>query len=121
MPIPLQVAFHDLERSDAIEDAVRKHAEELEQLSDRITNCRVVVGAPHRSQTHGRIYSVRIDVSVPRKEIIVNKEHGDDQSHEDVYVAINHAFKSASRQLRVYTRKLRGDPNQQRGEPHDMP
>jgi ribosomal subunit interface protein len=109
MQSPLQVVFHDLERSDAIEEAVRKHAAELDTHFDRITSCRVVVGAPHRSQHRGRIYSVRIDIGVPRKEIIVNKDHGDDQSHEDVYVAINHAFKAARRQLDEYARKIRGN------------
>ena len=114
MESPLQVVFHDLERSDAIEEAVRKHAADLDNHFDRITSCRVVVGAPHRHHSHGRIYSVRIDIHVPRKEIVVNKDHGDDQSHEDVYVAINHAFKAAKRQLDAYSRKLRGDPKHQR-------
>ena len=107
MQSPLQIVFHDLERSDAIEEAIRRHADDLDTHFDRITRCRVVVGAPHRHSRHGRIYSVRIDLSVPRKEIIVNKDHGDDHSNEDVYVAINHAFKAAKRQLDDYAEKLR--------------
>ena len=106
MQSPLQVVFHDLERSDAIEEAVRKHAADLDNHYDRITSCRVVVGAPHRQHHKGRIYSVRIDLNLPRKEIIVNKDHADDHSNEDVYVAINHAFKAAKRQLDEHTRKL---------------
>jgi len=117
MQSPLQVVFHDLERSDAIEDAVRKQAAELDTYFDRITACRVVVGAPHRSQHKGRIYSVSIDLSVPRKEIIVNKDHSDDQANEDVYVAINRAFKVARRQLEDYARKLRGDVKHHEGAP----
>jgi len=34
MQTPLQVVFHDLERSDAIEEAVRGLAEELESHFD---------------------------------------------------------------------------------------
>ena len=53
MESPLQVVFHDLERSDAIEEAVRKHAADLDNHFDRITSCRVVVGAPHVILVHG--------------------------------------------------------------------
>lgn len=109
MQTPLQVVFHDLERSEAIEDAVRRHAEELENHFDRITKCRVVVEAPHRSSHRGRVYSVRIDIAVPRKEIVVDRDSGRDEKHADVYVAINDAFKAAKRQLSDYAQKLRGE------------
>ncbi|MDJ0522579.1 MAG: HPF/RaiA family ribosome-associated protein [Planctomycetota bacterium] len=117
MQTPLQVVFHDLERSEAIEDAVRRHAEELERHFDRITSCRVVVEAPHRHQHKGRTYAVRIDIAVPRKEIVVNREPGRDEKHEDVYVAINDAFKAAKRQLKDYAQKLRGEVKRHATEP----
>ena len=118
METPLKVVFHDLERSDAIEEAVRRHAAELEHFYDRITSCRVVVEAPHRSKHRGRIYSVRIDLSVPRKEIIVNQSGGLDHAHEDVYVAIGHAFKAATRQLEDHVRRMRGDVKMHEVPPH---
>ena len=109
MQTPLQVVFHGLERSAAIEEDVRRHAAELEKHFDRITRCRVVVDAPHQSQHKGRVYAVRIDLSVPRKEIVVDHHQGDKQAHEDVYVAIHDAFKAAARRLDDHAQRLRGD------------
>jgi hypothetical protein len=37
MQLPLQITFHDLPPSDAIEQHVRKHAAKLDALAPRIT------------------------------------------------------------------------------------
>ncbi len=121
MQTPLQVIFHDLERSEAIEQAVERHAVDLERHFDRITSCRVVVEAPHRSQHKGRVYAVRIELGVPRKDIVVTREPGRDEKHEDVYVAIGDAFKAAKRQLRDYAQKLRGDVKRHASPPDAPP
>jgi cold shock CspA family protein/ribosome-associated translation inhibitor RaiA len=115
---PLQIVFHDLERSDAIEAAVRRHAEELEQFYDRITSCRVVIEAPHRHQHQGRVYGVRIDLGVPRKVIVVDRPRHLHQAHEDVYLAVADAFRAARRQLEDHVRRMRGDVKHREGSEH---
>ena len=118
MQRPLQIVFHELERSEAIESAVRRHAEDLEHFFDRVTSCRVVVEAPHRRHHRGRVYNVRIELGVPRKTIVVDRPHHLDHAHEDVYVAITDAFHAARRQLEDHVRKMRGDVKQHEGLPH---
>ncbi len=109
MQIPLEVTFHNMDRSDAVEANVRERVAKLERYFDRIIGCRVVVEAPHKHQRKGKMFEVRVDVSVPGREIVVNRNGPKNQAHTDVYVAIRDAFAAAGRQLEDYARKMRGD------------
>jgi len=103
------VSFDDLPVDEAVRQAALEHVAQLEQLSDRITGCHVVVAQPHRHHRSGRLFSVRVDLLVPGGEIVVNREHHLDHAHEDVYVALRDAFAAAERQLATHEEKLRGD------------
>ncbi len=107
MQLPLQVTFRNLPPSDAITASIRKHADKLNQFYDRIMSCRVVVEAPHQHHHKGNLYQVRIDLTVPHKELIVNREPPAHQAHEDIYVAIRDAFAAAQRQLTAYAQSHR--------------
>ena len=104
MQIPLQITFHGMERSDAIEAKIREKAAKLDRFHSRLTSCRVVVEVPHRHHHKGKLFSVRIDMTVPGGELVVNRDSSD-HSHEDVYVAIRDAFNAAIRQLEDHARK----------------
>ena len=107
MDTPAQILFHNLDHSPAIEDFARKRIEKLERFWDRITRCRVTIEAPHQQHTKGNKFKVRIDVTVPGKELIVDKDPGDTNAHEDVYVAMRDAFEAAERQLKSYSETRR--------------
>lgn len=109
MQIPLQVTFRDMPHSEAIELAVREKAAKLEEVYDRIMGCRVVVEAPHRHHHKGRIYHVRVDLTVPGGELVASRNQNDKHAHEDAYVALRDAFAAIRRQLENYARKQRGD------------
>jgi ribosomal subunit interface protein len=96
MDMPLQVTFRDLPHSPALDEKIREKASRLQSLSDRITSCRVTLERRHRHKRQGREYSVRIDLRVPEREIVVNHDHD-----EDVYVALREAFDAAERQLKA--------------------
>lgn len=109
MKIPLQVTFRSMPPSGAVEAHVREKADKLDLFYDRIMGCRVVVAAPHRRHHKGKLYHVRVDMSVPGGELVVNREPSKDGAHEDVYVAIRDAFVAAERQLKDYVRRQRGE------------
>ena len=112
MDIPLQVSFRNMEPSPAIETQTRKKAEKLEQYFHHLTSCRVVIEAPHRHHHKGKIYHVRIEMGVPRKpELVVSNEREENHAHEDVYVALRDAFKTAERLLRDYSEQMEGKTN----------
>lgn len=132
MKIPLKITFRDMPPSKAVEDNIRDKADKLDSLCDGIMSCRVTVEAPHRHHHKGKSYVVRIDITVPGGELVVNREpkrlvaaraaHAEElekalaENHEpskhaareDIYVAIRDAFNAAARKLQDHTRRRRG-------------
>ncbi|MCC7423994.1 MAG: HPF/RaiA family ribosome-associated protein [Planctomycetaceae bacterium] len=109
MQVPLQVSFRNVDRSDAIEAAVREKAAKLEEFFDRITSCHVIIEAPHQHHQRGNLYRVSIHLAVPRKELVVDRQPPEHHAAEDVRVALREAFDSMRRQLEDYVREVRGD------------
>lgn len=109
MQLPLQITFRDMEPSEAVEANIRERASRLDRFYNHIMSCRVMVEAPHAHHNKGRLFQVRIDVTVPDGELNVNHgHHHKDHSHEDIYVAIRDAFAALRRQLEDYVQKRRG-------------
>lgn len=104
----LQLSFRGLEPSEAVERSIRAHADRLDHFG-KILGCRVAVEAQHRRHRTGRIYHVRIDLTVPGREIVVNRDPAEHHAHEDIYVAIRDAFDAVRRQLEDFEREVRGD------------
>jgi ribosomal subunit interface protein len=109
MEMPVQVTFRNMEHSAAIEADVREKAGKLEEFFDGIVGCRVVIEEPHRSHRQGKLVHVRIDVTVPGKELVVSREPAEHHAHEDAYVAVRDAFRAMTRQLEDHIRVIRGD------------
>ncbi len=107
MQQPLQITFKEMESSASIEAWVRENAAKLEKFYQPITHCHVVVEAPHRHSNQGRLYDVRMDITVPGGEIVVSHQGPKDHAHEDVYVALRDAFRAARRQLQEIAHKQR--------------
>jgi ribosomal subunit interface protein len=103
MKLQLQITTRDIPHSEALENHIREKAEKLDIFYPNIMGCRVVVEVPHKHKHQGRTFNVRLDITVPGKELVVNHEH------EDVYAAARIAFDAAKRQLEDYGRRQRGD------------
>lgn len=119
MEIPVQIVFRDISHSDAVEAKIREKVQKLEQYHNRITSCRVVVEAPHRTHTKGKLYHIRVDLTLPGEEIVVARDPKDHHSHEDIYVAIRDSFEAVRRQLKKHVRKIR--TKHHRGAAHPEP
>lgn len=104
MELPLQITSHDFTLSPGIEAEIREHADRLDTYYDRIMRCRVVVEAPVSHHRRGGPFKVRLDLTVPRGELVVNR-----QADEDLLVAIRDAFDAMRRRLEDYVREHRGD------------
>lgn len=101
--LPVQITMKDIPLTPTIENKIRKKAEKLTRLYDRIISCRVVVESPQRHKHRGKLFKIRIDLSVPGKELIVNHKQ-----NENAYAAIRDAFKAMERQLEEFSRKQHG-------------
>ncbi len=105
MQTPLEISWHHVEKSPALEEDIRKHFAKLEQISNEIISCRVTIELPHGRHNQGNVYSVRLLVKVPEKEIVVDKHASDNHAHEDPYVCVRDAFDAARKQLGSYSDK----------------
>jgi cold shock CspA family protein/ribosome-associated translation inhibitor RaiA len=118
MQIPLEIQFHNVDRSPAVEAAVREHAGKLEQFAQQIVHCRVTIEAPHKHHQTGNLFAVRIDLRYPGGEVAATRGPSAHHAHEDVYVALRDAFKAARRQLQDRVRVQRGKVKPHEGVPH---
>ena len=99
MPQSLQIVFHGVDRSEAVEQAVTKNVEALRRFDQRLGPCKVTV-SQEGHQTIGE-YSVRVDVLAAGHDVIVNR------SNMDVMLAINDAFDSVRRAVKDEADKRR--------------
>ena len=118
MQMPLQVTFRNMEPSEAVEAKIRERAAKLDLFYDRLMGCRVIVEAPHGRHHQGKLYHVRVDLTVPGGELVVSREPAARHSHEDVYVAVRDAFNAAERRLADYARRQRGEVKVREVSPH---
>ena len=104
----LEISFKGIPSSDAVRDRIEQRCDKLIQISDRILRIRAVVEQPHHHHRKGRLYHVGVDLTLPGTEIVVNRVHALDPSHEDVLVAVRDAFDATERQLVQHVHKRDG-------------
>lgn len=110
MQEPLQITFHNLDHSDALDARVRERAGRMERYYDGVIGCRVSVEAPHK-QPHKSTLGISITVRVPGKDIVVKREgrlHEVD-GHQEANRIVNDAFDAIDRQLEEFSQKQRRD------------
>ena len=74
MKFLLQITTRDVPHSEALESHVRQKAEKLETFYPHIMGCRVVIEIPHKHKHQGRMFNVRLDITVPGNELVVNRD-----------------------------------------------
>jgi ribosome-associated translation inhibitor RaiA len=109
MEIPPEIAYRNVEPSEVIEEKVKAGIARLEEVYPRIISCRVMVEVPNPRHQKGNLYRVRLDVTVPGKEIVISRHPPEHRSNEEVGQAIGEAFDLARRRLRKYSERRRGE------------
>ena len=104
MQVPLQITMHGIGHSDALEANIRERVAKLERFHPHLVSCRVAVEQLRKHHLQGREFTIRLDLRVPGREIVVTRDH-----HEDIEVALRDAFDAARRQLEESAREQRGD------------
>ncbi len=117
MQVPLEIAYHQVAKSEAIDSLIREKMDHLEQFCDHISSCAVVVERPHMHERSGNPFRVRLDLHVPPGHEIVavaGQEHND--MHDELHTVVIDAFDKAERQLKELSERQRG-----RTKRHDDP
>ncbi|BAU48305.1 cold-shock protein [Sulfurifustis variabilis] len=121
MKQPLELTFHDVDRSAWVEDYIRRRAERLERLADDIIWCRVAVEQPSRSRNTGNLYRVSIELSLPpNKDLVAAKERPIDDPHMQLRPLIKSAFEALERQLKKTVERRRYDVKSHEEPPHGL-
>jgi ribosome-associated translation inhibitor RaiA len=126
MAVQPQIAYRDVEPSPALERLIQAETAKLERFFHGIVTCRVLVEHSHGRDKHGSPYNVRIDLSLPGAELVVNHVDdvrpvpaaGDDEpervhkaaereGHKDPQLAVRTAFNTMTRRLQEYVKQLR--------------
>jgi ribosome-associated translation inhibitor RaiA len=102
MRLPLEIAARNVTLPDPVQEDIRDRAAKLDHFYERIMRCRVTVEGPGPHHRRGTV-AVRIDLTVPRSEIHVNRQRG-----PTVEAAVAEAFAAAGRRLEDYVRRTRG-------------
>ena len=107
MKLPLQITFRHMEPSPALEERIRKLMSRLDKFSAHIMHCHVVVEEPHQHGRQGSLFEFRIEITVPDEMIVITRAHDLNHAHEDAFVSLRDAFRTARRKLEDYERRHR--------------
>src|SRR5262245_28947916 len=101
MTTEVEVHFHGIEKSDAIERRVREKIAKLQKHFERMTSCRVAIEAPQRSTPQKpKVYRIKVEIGMPRrKPIVVCHERIGSHASEKLGLAIRDAFEAAVRKV----------------------
>lgn len=108
MDVPLEVAYRRVESTEALEEAISAGVRGLEKVYDRLTSCRIMVEDVDPDRTSGKLYQIRIDMTVPGNELVVKRKPSESPPDPDIFVAVDDAFDIARRRLRKWVEKRRG-------------
>ena len=104
MEMQVKITFRGMTKSPAVDSVIREWVAKLDTVYDRIERCDVVVETPHLRHRRGNQYRVRIAMTVPGGRLVVSRDPGPDEPHEDVYMAVRDSFHAARRQLEDHVR-----------------
>lgn len=127
MTLPVQITYRNMQPSPAVTERIRNEVAKLDRYFSRITSCRVMIEAPHRHHKWGELFHIRVELGVPRAELVIkhepsahaaqareesakwSKQLETNPRHKDIYAAIHDTFKDTRRCLADYVKKMRGD------------
>ncbi len=98
------IKLKDVPHSDAVTAKINDRVSKLEKFFDRIMACRVTIEQTQRRRHQGKLFNVRIDLTVPGSELLVNRDE-----HEDLFVSIRDGFDAMERQLENHAKKIHGE------------
>jgi ribosome-associated translation inhibitor RaiA len=98
---PVAVSLRGIAPSGALERHIGEEAHKLDSICDRIVSCQALAEALQRETRQGAQFAVRLIITLPGTEVVVNREHGN-----DVYIAVRDAFAAGSLQLQDCMRRL---------------
>lgn len=106
----VQVTFHGLERSEALESLILEKAGKLRLVYDRIQRIRVVIEMPHRSHNKGNHLEVKVEMHIPGEdEFVITRGSELDAEHDSAFALVREVFTAAQRVVRDHAEMREDD------------
>jgi putative sigma-54 modulation protein len=116
MTTSVEISFHGIQKSAAIEQLVRDRIAKLSKHFVRMTSCRVAIEVPQRTAEKPKVYQVKIEVGVPRRSpIVICYERKGSHANADLPRAIRDAFEAALRKVDGMSAKIGQRSKMERG------
>jgi len=121
MQVAPEIKFHDIDRSEWVENYIVERLQRLERFADGITSCHVTLSQEQASQNKGNRYSVMVEVRIPpNHDLAAKKQKIVHDMHTQLPALINLAFGAIEKQLKKTAQLRRADVKAHDGEPHGL-
>ena len=108
----MQITLRGIVHSGALDRYIGDEARKLYRVCDGILTYHVLAEALHLRNQEGAKYAVRLNITLPGTEVVVNREHD-----EDACIAVRDAFAAAGLQLQDHMRHQGGGYRRRNGTP----
>ena len=116
-----EIIFHDVDRSQWVENYIAERLEKLERFAQGITRCHVTLSQEQGNHKKGNRYSVMVEVRIPpQHDLAVKKQKEIRDMHTQLPALINLAFGAIERQLKKTAELRRGDEKTHDGQPRGL-
>lgn len=106
MDVPIEISYHDVRKTDNLDNLVREKAARLDKFHDHITSCSVAVELEQNPHETANMYRVRINLRVPPgHELVVNEKSEQDDQRVGLEAVIRRAFGKMEKQLKTLKEK----------------
>lgn len=105
----LEISFRDIEKTEAIENSIRKMAAKVDQVCSDLISCRVIVEKLQQHHRSGNSCRVRINISLPGNELVAICESSEGDMHDPLPKVLRDAFNATHHKLKEYVRRQRGE------------
>jgi ribosome-associated translation inhibitor RaiA len=110
MQITPEIIFHDVDRSEWIENYIVERLARLERFAGGITRCHVTLAQEVASHTKGNRYSVMVEVRLPpNHDLAAKKQKVVRDMPGELTALINQAFGAIESQVKKTAQLRRGD------------
>jgi ribosome-associated translation inhibitor RaiA len=122
MTTAIEVHFHGIEKSTAIEQQVRDKVAKLRRHFARMSSCRVAIEVPQRTADKPKVYQIKIEIGVPRRAaIVVSHERKGTHANAELPRAIRDAFEAAMRKVNGMSARISQRSKIERGRRRPNP
>jgi len=97
--LPIQITFRSMPDSPTVEYLVKNLYKKLKRSYNKLFRCRAVVDFVHKNKSKDKIFSIRLDLSLPGKTLVIKKQN------ENIYLAINDGFNAIEKLLEKQHKK----------------